>query len=133
MKINETSLSEEAPSSDPSTSHPSSTGRRLLDEPLPLILYPRSLCDRKRSPMSPDRFRKVAARFRRLYGRPLYAVPEYQPQAGDAPGEQASRRPIVLKLYPVFFLFESAPEGVISELDLPTDREIHEALSVSSS
>jgi len=133
MSINEKYPSIEAPSQYLSTSQPSSTGPRLLDEPLPVILYPRSLRDRTRSPLSPDRFRKVAARYRRLYGKPLYAVPEYQPHPEDVPGEQEDRLPILLKLYPVFFLQQSAPEGLISEQDLPIDSEIHEALPALSS
>lgn len=125
--INEMPPEEEDSLPKLSMSRHSSTDCRLLDEPLPVILYPRSLRDRARSPLSPDRFRKVAARFRRLYGKPLYAVPEYQHQDEGAHGEQTDRRPIVLKLYPVFFLQSSAPEGLISEQDLPIDQEIHGA------
>ena len=128
-KINEKSPAAETPSPDPSTASP--LPRRALDEPVPAILYPRSLRDRKRSPLSPDQFRKVAARFRRLYGQPLYAAPEYQPQTEGAPDAREDRRPIVLKLYPVFFVLGCPTEGVISERDLPIGREIHEASQVS--
>lgn len=122
-KLNETSPAKETPLPTPSTSRPYG---RALDEPLPAILYPRSLRDRKRLPLSPERFAKVAARFRRLYGQPLYAAPEYQPQTEGALDEQADHQPIVLKLRPVFFLSIRPQVGAMTELDLPIGREIHE-------